>query len=60
MSQQEAPMICPVCGAQMNHHADKVDYSVEDASDDPVFGGVLEEVHTCRHCGRVELRDSSA
>ena len=60
MSQDEAPMICPVCGAQMNHHADKVDYSVEYSSDDPVFGGALEEVYTCPHCGRVELRDAAA
>ena len=55
MSTKE-PMICHACGAVMNHHATKVDYSVDDASDDPVFGGVLEEVHTCPHCGHIELR----
>lgn len=55
MSTKE-PMICHGCGAVMNHHATKVDYSVDDASDDPVFGGVLEEVHTCPHCGHIELR----
>jgi C4-type Zn-finger protein len=53
-------MICPVCGTRMNHHADKVDYSIEDAADDPVFGGALAEVHTCAHCGRVELRHANA
>ena len=48
-------MICSKCGATMNHHATKIDYSVED--DDPTFdGGVLEEVHTCPHCAHVELR----
>lgn len=50
-------MICPHCGAEMNHHATKVDYSVEDpALMDPVFGGVVEEAHTCPHCGHIELR----
>lgn len=58
MTQQEAPMICPVCGAQMNHHADKIDYSVEEATYDLAFGGSLEEIHTCPHCGRVELREA--
>ncbi|HZN06088.1 MAG TPA: hypothetical protein VFB65_04865 [Pyrinomonadaceae bacterium] len=57
MNQQEAPMICPVCGSHMNHHADKVDYSVEDENYDPAFGGALQEVHTCPGCGKVELRE---
>jgi len=43
-------MICPVCGAEMNHHATKIDYSVDD--------GVVQEVHTCPHCGDVELRQA--
>ncbi len=52
----ESKMICPACGAEMNHHASKVDYSSEDVADvDPVFGGVLKEVHTCPHCGRTEF-----
>ena len=41
-------IICPVCGAEMNHHAMKIDYSVDD--------GVVQEVHTCPECGDVELR----
>ena len=41
-------LICPDCGAEMNHHAMKIDYSVED--------GVVQEVHTCPHCGHCELR----
>ena len=50
-------MICPNCGAEMNHHAMKVDYSDEDSANvDPAFGGVLKEAHTCPHCGRTELR----
>ena len=40
-------MICE-CGAEMNHHAMKIDYSVED--------GALQEVHTCPECGRSALR----
>jgi len=43
-------MICPVCGAEMNEHAMKIDYSVDD--------GVVQEVHTCPHCGDVELRQA--
>lgn len=43
----------------MNHHAMKIDYtsSPDETRDvDPVFGGVLHEVHTCPNCGRTELR----
>jgi predicted RNA-binding Zn-ribbon protein involved in translation (DUF1610 family) len=48
---------CPNCGAEMNHHAMKIDYSLEDPTlIDQAFGGVLEEVHTCPVCGRVVLR----
>jgi hypothetical protein len=32
MSQPEAPLICPACGAQMNQHATKIDYSIEEAT----------------------------
>lgn len=50
-------MICPACGAEMNHHADKIDYGIEDPSlVDPVFGGVLEEAHTCPKCGHNSVR----
>ena len=50
-------MICPVCGAEMNHHAMKIEYSNEGSANvDLVFGGVLKEAHTCPECGRTELR----
>ena len=50
-------MICPECGAEMNHHAIKIDYSIDDpALIDPAFGGVVEETHTCPECGYVALR----
>ncbi|MDT7543450.1 MAG: hypothetical protein QOE33_3354 [Acidobacteriota bacterium] len=52
-------MKCPDCGAEMNHHADKVDYNAAiDRPEliDPDFGGVVEEAHTCSACGRTEMR----
>jgi len=53
-------MICPQCGAEMNHHAMKIDFSVDDrASVDEVSGGTVKEVHTCPRCGRIELRPAS-
>ena len=50
-------MICPDCGAEMNHHAMKVNYNVEDpVLIDPAFGAVVEEAHSCPECGRIALR----
>jgi predicted RNA-binding Zn-ribbon protein involved in translation (DUF1610 family) len=52
-------MICPDCGAGMNHHAMKIDYGNDDqAIVDPIFGGVLNEVHACPECGKTELRNA--
>jgi hypothetical protein len=48
-----------VCGVEMNHHADKVDYNagLDDPDEiDPVYGGVVEEAHTCPRCGRTQVR----
>jgi ribosomal protein S27AE len=54
MSQEK--MICPKCGAEMNHHALKVDYGdVDPELIDNVFEGVLKEVHTCPKCGNTEM-----
>ncbi len=39
---------CPVCGALMNHHANKIVYCSE-ASLDAVEA--LEEFHECPRCG---------
>lgn len=58
MSSHEA-MICPECGVAMNHHADKPDSSVApDQAEgfDAMWGGVMEEAHTCPECGRVGVR----
>lgn len=52
-------MICPACSAEMNFHALKIDYS---ESPDNValpqdWGGVLEEFHSCLHCGITSARE---
>lgn len=52
-------MKCEECGAEMNCHAEKVDYSSEaeeSGAFDADFGGVVEEVHTCPACGKTETR----
>ena len=38
-------MKCPVCGASMNNHAEKVSYDTGEGryKPDPEFGGILEE-----------------
>lgn len=48
-------MQCPDCGAEMNHHANKLDYNAapDEASED---GGVVIEAHTCPDCGRTATR----
>jgi ribosomal protein L40E len=57
---QANKMICRDCGAEMNHHAMKVDYGIDNpAMVDSVFGGVLKEAHTCPKCGRTELRTAN-
>lgn len=55
-------MICPKCGThQMNHHADKFDYTTAltdlDAVD-PNLEEIIEEFHTCPNpnCKNVEVR----
>jgi ribosomal protein S27AE len=47
-------MICPNCGAEMNHHCDKLVYGTdaqEAAQIDPGLGGSVQEFHTCPKCG---------
>jgi rRNA maturation endonuclease Nob1 len=63
MTKIREKMMCPDCGVEMNHHADKVDYSAalaEGAEVDPVFGGQVQEAHTCPVCGRTYLRRADA
>jgi ribosomal protein S27AE len=50
----KAPMVCPTCGLAMNHHAEKLDLTLDPAEARPIdleLGGVLREVHTCPGCG---------
>jgi ribosomal protein S27AE len=59
MATQKNKMICPKCGAEMNHHADKLVHPVTaaDARDVNVtLGGLIEETHSCPKCGGVESR----
>ena len=54
MAGEASPMICPSCGVEMNHHAEKLVHptgSADEACMDPVLGGIVEEVHTCPACG---------
>ena len=56
---QSAPMTCPKCGAQMNHHADKVvppSEPTEARNMDPDFGGIVHEAHACPRCGAIATR----
>jgi predicted RNA-binding Zn-ribbon protein involved in translation (DUF1610 family) len=53
----KSKMICPKCGAEMNHHAMKIDYDADDYTPrDPDLGGAVAEVHTCPNCGHISLR----
>lgn len=45
-------MNCPDCGAEMNHHADKLVYDSEDED------GRILEAHTCPNCGHSATRIS--
>jgi ribosomal protein S27AE len=45
-------MKCPDCGAEMNHHADKL---VREGADDE--GEVMLEAHACPGCGRAATRE---
>jgi ribosomal protein S27AE len=59
MAKQKNKMICPKCGDEMNHHADKLVYPVsaqEAEIVELVLGGVIEETHCCPGCGAVESR----
>jgi len=53
-------MICSHCGAEMNHHADKVERLADDLKlNDEIFGGTLQEIHTCPACGNVDSREAT-
>ena len=51
-------MTCEVCGAVMNPHAEKLTYpsSPSNVEHNMALGGVIEEIHQCPACGRVQSR----
>ena len=56
---ERGKMVCPDCGVEMNRHAEKVDYTAGAPGEegfDPALGGLVEEFHTCPHCGRTRTR----
>jgi len=53
-------MLCPDCGVEMNHHANKIDYSADESREaDETFGGIVQEAHSCPECGRTALREAN-
>jgi predicted RNA-binding Zn-ribbon protein involved in translation (DUF1610 family) len=59
MATQKSKVICPKCGNEMNHHADKLVYALDHGGakqPDPGagLGGMIEETHCCPGCGAVE------
>ncbi len=53
-------MTGPVCGAQMNRHAEKLVHDVDPARADATLGGVLVEVYRCPRCGAGAAREVAA
>lgn len=52
-------MKCPDCGAEMNHHADKLVYDSA-PGEDVNEGGFILEAHACPGCGRSATRAADA
>ncbi|MBV9544367.1 MAG: NAD(P)H-dependent oxidoreductase [Chloroflexi bacterium] len=59
VSDPSTSMMCSACGAPMNQHAQKVDFSSPRTAD-PVFYGTLQEIHQCAGCGNVQMRPAVA
>jgi ribosomal protein S27AE len=52
-------MICPRCGAEMNHHGNKLVYDSDPQGTrqiDAALGGLVDEFHTCPKCGATAAR----
>ncbi len=52
-------MICPRCGAEMNHHGNKLVYDIDRQGTrqiDPNLGGFVDEFHTCPKCSAAATR----
>ena len=57
MAEAVSKLRCPACGAEMNHHADKLVQTAEPAT--RAAAEAVLEVHTCRKCGKVEARQQA-
>jgi hypothetical protein len=60
---ERARIACPRCGAPMNRHAEKVDYSQPPPAGDSFqsgLGGTVTEFHTCPVCRFVEQRPADS
>jgi ribosomal protein S27AE len=42
--------LCPRCGAEMNFHAEKIDFAAAAGDDREDENGLLAEFHTCGRC----------
>lgn len=54
-------MTCSKCGAEMNHHADKLIYATDGSKAgrfDRALGGTIEETHHCPGCGAIAARSA--
>jgi rRNA maturation endonuclease Nob1 len=50
-------MRCPDCGVEMNHHANKIEDSVDSPEEiNADSGGTFEEAHFCPECGKTVMR----
>lgn len=50
-------MVCPDCGVEMEHHAEKIDYLNGASGEiDSKLGGTIEEAYVCPECGKTEMR----
>jgi NMD protein affecting ribosome stability and mRNA decay len=57
---QTEKMKCPRCGADMNHHADKLIPSESAiANPDPTFELTVIELHCCPACGAAAARNAA-
>lgn len=55
-------MRCPYCGADMNHHAEKIDLSALETDRESVdedFDGTIVEFHSCPACGKTASRPAA-
>jgi predicted RNA-binding Zn-ribbon protein involved in translation (DUF1610 family) len=57
MAEAGSKVRCPACGAEMNHHADKLVQTAEPATGAPAEAVLA--VHTCPKCGKVEARQQA-